>query len=647
MHALRKKLVKAAPIRRVAPVMKGTGELFASEHRPKRSGLPPRCPSGSIPHILVTMRRTIFPATLFGLGLCATASAQNVNWATFQEDASRLSASAGLGSADPEEKDYAWADLDKDGWIDLVAVRKQPFTTSGRKVNVLFMNENGVLVDRTSQYAAASDVPGDQGFLTPTNDRDVVIVDVDLDGWLDVVTATTITPGQPKHLSHPRIYMNLGEIGGVWQGLLYQEARTPDWGTFPNMCGIDAGDVTGDGYPDLYFAHYQQSADVDLNDRLLINDGNGFFTDESTSRMTASMRGSSFGTTCSIEDFNGDGVNDILSVSGLGSTTGASRVAISYNNPNNEGFFNVLHEPYTGAPYHATAGDLNQDGMLDMIISDDGSDRYMLNMGNDAFGRVQWSPDFTFGASDLGFASNNLVRDLDGDGWAEAIIADVDVDIGGCGRRLQIYHNRGGVVGGMVTLREETGGGSWGAAGLPQLSGTHDVAIFDLDNDGDLDLVVGRCSGTRVFLNQRDVMGTTYCDPAEANSTGFPASIYATGSPVAGQQSLTLTGSSLPQDQFGYFLASQARGLIAMPPGSMGNLCLGGNIGRFNGAGQILFSGPAGEIALTVDTTMVPTPSVPVAIAAGDTWNFVAWYRDFVSGSSTSNFTNGIEIEFR
>ena len=595
-------------------------------------------------------RRTswrLAPAALISLGLSASANAQNVDWASFQEDPTRLSAPNSLGATDDEEKDYAWADLDKDGWIDLVSVRKQPFTTSGRRVNVLFMNENGVLTDRTAQYASASDVPGDQGFLTATNDRDVVIVDVDLDGWLDVVTATTITPNQPKSLSHPRIYMNLGEVGGVWQGLVYQEARTPDWGTFPNMCGIDAGDVTGDGYPDLYFAHYQQSADVDLDDRLLINDGNGFFTDESAARMTTAMRGSSFGTTCSIEDFNGDGVMDILTVSGLGSTTGSSRVAIAYNNPNNEGFFNVLDEPFTGAPYHATAGDLNQDGMLDMIISDDGADRYMLNEGTDIFGRVEWSADYTFGGGDLGFASNNLIRDLDGDGWGDAIIADVDVDIGGCGRRLQIYHNRGGTVGGFVTLREETGSGSWGAEGLPRLFGTHDVAVFDLDNDGDLDLVVGTCDGTQVFMNQRNELGVNYCSPAVANSTGFPAQIRATGSPVAGDQALTLTAVDLPQDQFGYFLASQARGLISMIPGSMGNLCLDGNIGRFNGAGQILFSGTPGEIELTVDTTMVPTPGMPVMISAGDTWNFVAWYRDFVSGSSTSNFTNGVEVEFR
>ena len=28
--------------------------------------------------------------------------------------------------------------------------------------------------------------------------------------------------------------MNLGEVGGVWQGFVHQEARIPDWGTYPN-----------------------------------------------------------------------------------------------------------------------------------------------------------------------------------------------------------------------------------------------------------------------------------------------------------------------------------------------------------------------------------------------------------------------------
>ncbi|HEU4418844.1 MAG TPA: VCBS repeat-containing protein, partial [Planctomycetota bacterium] len=134
----------------------------------------------------------------FGALVCSTASVLlaplPAQWVTFQNQTStRLVAVASLGSADIQEKDYAWGDFDQDGDIDLVVVRKQPFTSPGAFPNVLFMNENGVLTDRTATLASASSVVGSQGFLDATNDRDVVAVDVNGDGWLDLVTATTLT----------------------------------------------------------------------------------------------------------------------------------------------------------------------------------------------------------------------------------------------------------------------------------------------------------------------------------------------------------------------------------------------------------------------------------------------------------------------
>src|SRR5262245_39150905 len=90
------------------------------------------------------------------LGAMPAQAQVNQQWLEFRNETStRLVAAPGLGASDNQEKDYAWGDFNKDGWVDLISVRKQPFTTSGKQPGVLFMNENGVLTDRTSQYATA------------------------------------------------------------------------------------------------------------------------------------------------------------------------------------------------------------------------------------------------------------------------------------------------------------------------------------------------------------------------------------------------------------------------------------------------------------------------------------------------------------
>ncbi len=89
------------------------------------------------------------------------------------------------------------------------------------------------------------------------------------------------------------------------------------------------------------------------------------------------------------------------------------------------------------------------------------------------------------------------------------LIADVDVDTPGCDRRMHIYRNLGGMPGGEVVLQEQTTGERCPSpgcliAGIPrdQLTGVHDVAVFDIDQDGWNDLVVGRCSGTQIYMGQ-------------------------------------------------------------------------------------------------------------------------------------------------
>ena len=51
--------------------------------------------------------------------------------------------------------------------------------------------------------------------------------DLDGDGYPEVITATEQTVGLAKHISHPRVYRNLGDVGGSWGGLRYEDGRLP------------------------------------------------------------------------------------------------------------------------------------------------------------------------------------------------------------------------------------------------------------------------------------------------------------------------------------------------------------------------------------------------------------------------------------
>ncbi|MCP3918907.1 MAG: LamG domain-containing protein [bacterium] len=129
--------------------------------------------------------------------------------------------------------------------------------------------------------------------------------------------------------------------------------------------------------------------------------------------------------------------------------------------------------------------------------------------------------------------------------------------------------------------------------------------------------------------------GGNYCTPAVPNSSGLSGTISAYGSPVAGANDLVLVAEQLPPGEFGYFLGSMTDGFF-QPPGSNGNICLSGNIGRFNAPADI---GPGPALSIRVDLSSIPV-NPPTAGAPGDVWFFQCWYRD----GATSNFTDGIAM---
>lgn len=462
----------------------------------------------------ITVRRTA-PLRLFVfafvVAIAPIAPARGGDWIEFVDDtAARIVADPSVGTADNQEKDYAVGDVDKDCWTDLVVVRKVPFTNPGGRRNVLFMNENGVLTDRSATLAPA--------FLDATDDRDVQLVDVDGDTWLDIVTAGTF--GQA-----PRVLRNLGrDLDGDWLGFAYEPARIPSFPIPPNFCSVAAGDVTGDGFADLYFVNYVINSpnETRLNDRLLINNGFGSFVDETVTRLTPEMVDSVFGTSALIADWNLDGINEILKVNSSGPFAGDPNVAIFYQD--GAGFFDFRHQINDIAPYMAATADFTKDGRLDLVVVDDGQDRYMVNTGNDVQGRAQFSITSVVSTGTTGFGGSARFADFDGDTIPDAIIADVDVDIPGFDRRLAILRGTGTPP--TVSLTESLTGCSQSSCRPWTRNGTFDAVGMHVDRDGRLDLVTGSFDGMRVFLGVgQNIAPDLFADGFEIEHAGCWSSL--------------------------------------------------------------------------------------------------------------------------
>jgi hypothetical protein len=184
----------------------------------------------------------------------------------------------------------------------------------------------------------------------------------------------------------------------------------------------------------------------------------------------------------------------------------------------------------------------------------------------------------------------------------------------------------------------------WEVAGIGNIP-CPDAEVTNENNTATPTMRTSAC-GLRVLDTSGPTqVGTNYCQ-AIANSTGNPGVIGAIGSAVRADNDVTLQASSLPNSAFGYFLTSQTQGFVPNPGGSMGNLCLGGSIGRYVGAGQVQNTGAIGSFELVLDLGQTPTPTGLVSVLAGETWNFQSWHRDAVGGVATSNFTNGLSVDF-
>jgi hypothetical protein len=404
---------------------------------------------------------------------------------------------------DSDEKDFALGDLDNDGDLDLVNVKKEAFYADNPRSHMLIMNVGGVMTDQTATYAP--------GFISnPTLARVVLIGDLDNDGWKDVVVVNTNSQVISTNYQ-TQYYKNMGSSGGTWLGLQLQSGRIPIFSPVPRFCSAAVGDPDGDGDLDLFLGDYNNS----LEDRLCINDGTGHFIDATASWFPTGNNSSTFSVESTFADADGDGDQDIFESDGQ---VGLMKVHVNHRihvpgGAGQVGNFFVTQIITSGqATYTNAVGDLNNDGKPDIYQGRDGQDAYSINTSTPS--AVSFTTTTLNGLTNpktQNFAGNAYIVDMDGDGDNDLAMADTDVDIAGCNRHAVLYRN--GLIGPAQPQLLMDPWGSPDTYTNIHTQGTHDLAILDLNGDGLMDIINGRCIGYHVFIQDGPPFSLSVTEP--------------------------------------------------------------------------------------------------------------------------------------
>lgn len=431
--------------------------------------------------------------------------------------------------------------------------------------------------------------------------------------------------------------------GDVWLSLLY-DAGGPHYPRVERLTSADGGltaatrttvlDMPGEPQGQ---AHYVSHLEFLTDGTLLVHMGDGFQTN--TARNLESYRGKILriqqdGTPPTDNPYyNGGAVTARDYVYALGVRNpygGRTRAADGQhyfveNGPGVDRFAKLVN----GRDYLWTGSDASMGN-------------FALHNWSPAVGPVNlaWVQPTTFGGS--GFPA---------DKWDHGFVSEAgetySLGPGARGKRITEYvlDAQGNLVTGPVDFVRYTGAGRSTVVGLA--AGPEGLYFTDLYPESGSNPLVAGANLLRVrpvpdASTDCGSLGSAYCGPAVANSSGGPAFLRATGSDVVLDNDLTLEGRGLPANTFAMLVASRTQGLVPNAGGSSGVLCLGGTLGRFNAI--VAASGPAGAVDFPVDLGQMPPPLS--AVAAGDTWNFQVWFRDF-SLFPTSNFTDGRSVTFR
>ena len=223
--------------------------------------------------------------------------------------------------------------------------------------------------------------------IRPGNGLGVVTFDYDNDGWQDIFITNDQMPNFLFHNNRDGTFREIGYSAGVAVGID---------GQFEAGMGTDAADTTGSGRSDLIVTHLDQQLA-----RLYQNVGEGYFEDATfRSKISyATFHLSGFGTR--FMDYDNDGARDLFMANGhvldniqrYHAETTYAEPKLMFRNVGHGIFENVSDQ--LGADFllprvsrGAAIGDFDNDGDLDIIISNNGQAPQLLR--NDGGNANHW-----------------------------------------------------------------------------------------------------------------------------------------------------------------------------------------------------------------------------------------------------------------